>query len=160
MFSRTRLSGGWTRETSCIVKMNSGKPSRSTTDRAQQKPLAQAARGNPDGGRAKLFGKQGEHQGPEPETACPRGLHTEADQAARLRARETLGKSQERSRRDGRAAFAAEHPAERSCRAPAQEPGSRRKVAHLRADLERGVRDVLSHAQKAVVVERAVHVEP
>src|SRR6187549_554289 len=31
MFSSTRLSGGWTRETSCIVKMNSGMASTTTT---------------------------------------------------------------------------------------------------------------------------------
>src|SRR6185369_16076065 len=103
MFSRTRLSGGWTRETSCIVKMNSGMPRRITTDRAQQKPFAEAARGDPHGGRAELLGNQGEHQGSEPEASRARGLDPEPDQAARLRARETLREAQERPRRDGRA---------------------------------------------------------
>src|SRR5690242_21735351 len=109
MFSRTRLSGGWTRETSCIVKMNSGMPSRPTTNRVQQKPFAQAARGDPHRGCAELLGNQGEHQGSEPEAAGARRLDTEADEAARHRAREALGELQERPRRDGGARLAAEH---------------------------------------------------
>src|SRR6187399_1623419 len=159
MFSRTRLSGGWTRETSCIVKMNSGMPSRPTTDCAQQKPFAQAARGDPHRGRTELLGNQGEHQGSEPEAPRARRLDPEPDQAARLRAREALGETVERPRRDGRARLGAEQPAERARRAAAQEPGARRELAHGRADRRGRLHDVLGHTHKAIVVERTVHVE-
>src|SRR4051812_33299471 len=130
MFSRTRLSGGWTRETSCIVKMNSGMPSRITTNLAEQEPLAQAAGRHACRGRTEGVAERRKDRDSQAETAGARRLHAEPDELRGVRRREAFGRGAELTSRNRRPGLDAEHAAERARRAAAQEPRARRERTH------------------------------
>src|SRR3954466_1778934 len=137
MFSRTRLSGGWTRETSCIVKMNSGMPSRITTNFAEQEPLAQAAWRHACRGRTERVAERREDRDSQAETAGARRLHAEPDELQRVSGHEAFGRGAELPSRNRRAGFDAEHAPERACRAAAQKPRARRERTHVLAHAHR-----------------------